>query len=1051
MMVARARVWAERDEGTPEPTFRASGSEAAAPRARASATPAIRLSSAADLGAFYSFDHGLDNWSAPRNEHGAALVWEARGGGGCLRLENPHTGGDVAVPFPVSSFDARQWPCLAFDCRLRPGTRLNLYFRAFGGWHVVGLTGPTDADMHQVTESRQISGRLTAVAGLQLEEPPPVRLGQIAVTADDTWQEAEFGLLEALQRRYPGAAEYRVSDLHVGNWSNRGYLQCGFGGNHCGTLGYLDNIFLGRTFRTPPEISWQADQERAPEGGWAWLTDRDAETAAPMSGYTGRDRLRLPELASGWWYLHVFQAPQKGMAPAVRHQRFRIDALPPAVLSADPADAATGAPETLRLSLSEPGGSGIDPESIVLTVAGQAISGMTLTPKHTPERQELAAPLTGLEFADGQSVPCTLTLCDRAGNRLQEYAWEWTFARNADRTPPSLPRLTQPPPSGWDDDVEAVSPEWQPFPGSAWTELSLDDTTGSAGPRSLRVRGGPGPYTCIVRQQPFDLGTRPLLALDYRATPESVWDLALQTDKGWWVVAVNGGTQQWPVVGRLPSYRPDAQWHTALLPLEDWLRARNGFVVPVVRAMAVTATRMNGGQKTELHLDAFRLVPAVAIRPGAALVWSATDVSGVGAFATLLDRNAGTEPLPAAARPEAVLDLASASPGLVHLHVRAQDKAGNWADTLHQPILLRPGHGRPGPKITRLTPAPGERAAADVVRVEVDGGPLSPESVRFAVAERTYTFADSAVRFDPGGRAIEFHAPRANPGAAAWQDGEVVSCRVALSDDAGQSLPEPFAWSWTMDAASDRMPPPAPYVTWRPQDVFLRADFDDGIGQCIGLREGWSECRRESPATGLQCVRFGGFSTFLCYVRFDVGRFPMLGFEYRVPPGGQFYLILRIENRNWEIRLNSDAAKYPLIGRVEGIVADGQWHSCRVNLAEMLAKAPIPPRGTLVDHVGTLNKAGECFLADDMYLGPATDATIRVRWSVPRDASGIRGYSVAVDTTPDTVPDGSIDTTVPEQTLRLSDGPLHYVHVRAIDGAGNAGATAHAEIRQAAP
>lgn len=38
-------------------------------------------------------------------------------------------------------------------------------------------------------------------------------------------------------------------------------------------------------------------------------------------------------------------------------------------------------------------------------------------------------------------------------------------------------------------------------------------------------------------------------------------------------------------------------------------------------------------------------------------------------------------------------------------------------------------------------------------------------------------------------------------------------------------------------------------------------------------------------------------------------------------------LMVRIENRNWEIRFNSDRFKYPCIGGIDGVLADGTWRS----------------------------------------------------------------------------------------------------------------------------
>ena len=528
------------------------------------------------------------------------------------------------------------------------------------------------------------------------------------------------------------------------------------------------NIFLGAPARGPVGFAWQNGQDTDRPALFAWQIDRQPDTTAAPTAFTPTDRLRLPGLAPGWWYLHVFGTPRQGAAGAVLHQRFGVDTLPPAVLATDPAAGSRAAPAALSLSVSEPGGSGLDRQGVVLRVAGEPVPALTVTPDGNPNGLQVSASLAGREFAEGQAVPCEVTLRDRAGNRLQSYRWEWTFSRSADQTPPTPPRLTQPPPSGWDDDVEALSPEWRPFPGSAWVELTLDDTTASTGRRSLRLRGGPGPYACFVRQEPFDLRARPMLALDYRATRDSTWDLAVETDKGWWVVAVNGGTQVWPVVGRLPSYRPDAQWHTALLPLEDWLRSRSGFTIPIVKAIAVTATRMNAGRPSEVHLDAFRLAPAVALRTGTAVAWSASDVSGIRGYVGFLDRDPGSEPPPSAALTGAVLDLATASPGLHYLHIRARDNAGNWGPVLHQPLLLRRAGAAPrawcGSSRQRLPLMPTSS------RIGSGSGAVVSRGVRFSVGERVYVSGSSGPR-RAGSRAITWHAPRPGPAATAFRHG----------------------------------------------------------------------------------------------------------------------------------------------------------------------------------------------------------------------------------------------------------------------------------------
>ena len=57
--------------------------------------------------------------------------------------------------------------------------------------------------------------------------------------------------------------------------------------------------------------------------------------------------------------------------------------------------------------------------------------------------------------------------------------------------------------------------------------------------------------------------------------------------------------------------------------------------------------------------------------------------------------------------------------------------------------------------------------------------------------------------------------------------------------------------------------------------------------------------------------------------------------------------------------------------------------------------------------------------------------------------SGMKGYSIAVDNNPDTVPDGSITTTSNSYTFSRPSGSSFYIHIAAVDNAGNISAIAH--------
>ena len=57
--------------------------------------------------------------------------------------------------------------------------------------------------------------------------------------------------------------------------------------------------------------------------------------------------------------------------------------------------------------------------------------------------------------------------------------------------------------------------------------------------------------------------------------------------------------------------------------------------------------------------------------------------------------------------------------------------------------------------------------------------------------------------------------------------------------------------------------------------------------------------------------------------------------------------------------------------------------------------------------------------------------------------TGMKGYSIVVDNKPDTVPDGNITTTASSYTFSRPSGSSFYIHIAAVDNAGNISAVTH--------
>lgn len=60
--------------------------------------------------------------------------------------------------------------------------------------------------------------------------------------------------------------------------------------------------------------------------------------------------------------------------------------------------------------------------------------------------------------------------------------------------------------------------------------------------------------------------------------------------------------------------------------------------------------------------------------------------------------------------------------------------------------------------------------------------------------------------------------------------------------------------------------------------------------------------------------------------------------------------------------------------------------------------------------------------------------------------SGIKGYSYIIDKSPSTIPDNTIDTTNTSIKSNIKDSGVHYLHIKAIDNAGNASSVVHYKI-----
>lgn len=133
---------------------------------------------------------------------------------------------------------------------------------------------------------------------------------------------------------------------------------------------------------------------------------------------------------------------------------------------------------------------------------------------------------------------------------------------------------------------------------------------------------------------------------------------------------------------------------------------------------------------------------------------------------------------------------------------------------------------------------------------------------------------------------------------------------------------------------------------WKPRDRYVGAAIE---------RDNQSTPDR-SYALSIANDNFGGnFSVTVLDQSFDVRKYPIMSFDYRLPPGVKtdFYLLVnsRWHNLGFSDDIN-DFRNYDVniadMARLENIYADDQWHSASVNLYELLRQKT---RHTQVDAI----------------------------------------------------------------------------------------------------
>ena len=982
----------------------------------------------------HDFEAGLGKWAGIPGT--SAVHLEPRDGGLALAVTNPRSGGPFEIKLPFEPFNVLHYPRLTFDYRFPRKVKANLHLKVNGRRHAVLLT---NREAH----------------------PPGVPvIGDTHIEADDDWHTADLDLRAFLLRCTPAAPTHLVEEMSIGTLDKASYLNAGFGGNAAGATYRLDNVRLWSP--GPPDVKFTWD----PTAAASYVLDREPATIPDSQAAKQGGSFEQAGLADGAWFFHLRAKASDGTWSRVAHVPIVVDASPPVVASASPANATRSPAHRVVLDFDD--ASGTDASSLKVALLGQEYPVQIIptdpTASYTPGPVTFE-PVTGklaldlsmlpVVLGDGQEAKLTVaTAKDFLGNAMPPYTLAWNYDRGADKEPPRLLRLEGSHPYLCQDDFEAGLGEWAATAG--YSLIERDDSTAASGRYSLRIvnahSGGSFPVT--VRSTPFDAGRYPIVSFDYKAPANLRADLLLTIRGTLYTIRFTdpNGTN---CIGAIPDVQADNQWHHTEFNLHEMLTA----AIPQAASYVVTALQFadtgfaGNADGVEYYVDNFCVAPAASTR-AAPLEWklAAADPSGIAGYQYSLTN------LPGATRwtdaPGPSWQFRNLGAGIFHFMARARDGAGNWSAPIHRQVLV---DDQP-PTIHGVEPAPGSRAAGARISVRLTDSPsgINRDKTVLTVAGVPYRTTDPGVTYDSRTQTLTWEAPYLDK-PVVLPNGQDVTVALQTEDNVGNVATH--TWSWKMDFSLDKTPPPAPYVAAIPSTTLTRATFEEDIGS-FQAYSGYAEIARvtSTAATGryslcLSPTREGKyFGAYAYRSSYDSTKYPLISFDYRVPAGLAINLYIH-DGSSWRtIKLTSPSAYYPVIGAVP-IVADDYWHHVEIDLSSFLPSGSV----TTIRYVlfadfgsGTARPGVKMYVDNFTIATRETGQNLRFEWNAALDPTGIAGYAYALDQKPDTLP-AQLNGTAPAATFQSVAPGNCFFHLRVRDGAGNWSAPTHFPVAVPTP
>jgi len=1043
IVVSRAKIYYAAEKTPPDPM--PADSLRLTPVKQSLEPRVVDVNSETHPAVYDDFEADVGEWRSFGGTNGARMTLVSPGADGkghALALIDESSGGQFGARLRTPRLDARKYGRLSFDYRADPDVRLNLYCVVNSSVYEIVFTAPEG-----IGPQAQILARL-----------PNVK-------ADGQWHSVDLDLIGLLDRLYKSDEPIWLEDVYFANTHTDGYMHAGFGGNHAGATLLIDNLYLGGAGPKEASLTWSRHGD-AEVQDCAYTIDQQPYSVPAGDRTVGGADIADSLGGSGTYYAHVRPKMADGSWGATMHRRLVVDDQPPKITQRSPDNGETSGAPILTVGLTDPGGSGIDPASIMLRVQGKdyACDGSALRYDVSQERLLFDLGKVDPALKDGQSVTVQLAAAsDRLGHGLgQPLEWQWKYSTGRDKTPPTVPYITSTDDYLCRDDFESGLSQWSTFGGPDGALVCRDPSTAAAGDYSLRLynaRQG-GRFGVYVRKDAFDAGKYRLLTFDYNCSGRLRADFGLYVNGRWRSIRFTDTDDTRSQIGAIPNVETDGKWHHAEVNLFDLLRAADpqtsGYEVRYL--ILADWGWMGNAEGRTYHVDNLNLIPVSNAANGLELSWRTTDASGIAGASYALDRSPNTDPGTKKMTASTAVTLRPDLDGECYFHVRSVDGAGNWSEPGHLRLII----DKDKPTVALVKPTPNERTAASKIVFDVaDKGPagIDPSSLKLKIDGQDYDTASGYLTYDATAGRLTWDGS-ASTRAVAFEDGQTVSVELTgAADFVGNQAALPPAFTWTMDYGKDDEPPLVTQVKSTSHLTLTCDTFEEGLGA-------WQSRTAEGGGTlsldptggpdGRQCLKIinekaGGAMAVTAWGEgegYSVDRYPLLSFDYRLEPGVRLDLSLFTDEQWYAIGFTDKGGE--LLDTVPGAVADGRWHHATIDLAASLRKlqrgGPLEVQQVVFSDRGNMDNAvGATARFDNLMIARIGKSSPSFRWKAA-DATGITDYSYALDrdaaTAPDEVGEGPGTTT----TFRGTEGGLWYFHVRAKDGAGHWGPPAHYAI-----